>query len=169
MTKLSGEEDSLDRKIEEAWADGGVDLMPVDAGEVRKRLVIQRIFFGASWLLMLPIFIWLMWPWIEESMSSAPEPLGVEIRAVEGQLEEVRGRLEEFRRKREVAPNGKGKTDDERQLKSEEGRLRQRLARYSAARDDVEIRIAIGAIGLATWSVMIALAIRSRLARPGGA
>jgi tetrahydromethanopterin S-methyltransferase subunit G len=166
--KVRGEEDGLEERIEEAWADGGVDRVVLPAGDVQKRLLIQRTFLGASWLLMLPVFIWLMWPWIDESMGSGPEPGGAGVQAIGKRLEEVRGKLEQLRRKRDAEPKGGGKTADERRLESEEGKLRQRLGRSSGAAEDVEMRVAIGVIGLAIWSVMIALAVRSRLYRPTG-
>jgi len=150
-------EPTLEERIEDAWGEGGPDRAVLEPGQLQKRIQIQRLAFGISWILMLPFFVWLMWPWIDDAISSGNLIRDVEVEGAGRRVGRVAARLRDL--------NGVegGEADAERrELREELDELRSRIARASDRREDVETRVAIGASGLLIWVIIMAVVIRNR-------
>jgi hypothetical protein len=159
--------DDLERIIEDAWAEAGPGpgAQPVEA--VRARIRIQRLAFGCSWMMMLPVFIWLMWPWVD-GLLGAPGAAGGRARGGAGRrLAEVRARL------KALADSTSGTAEEQEEeragLRARERRLERLVRAEERAGGAAGPRVVIGAVGLAIWIVMISLMLRGgTLAAPGG-
>ncbi len=157
------QEPTLDQKIEEAWGELGPDRAVLEPEQLSKRIKVQRLAFGTSWILMLPFFIWLMWPWIDDALSSGAGTQNVRLESARARLGEVQSRLKEL-----AGPEGSRDRAESARLKAESRLLRKRIRKFSGHPEDMETRVAIGATGFLIWVLMMALVIRGRgLGRAG--
>jgi hypothetical protein len=170
-----GGAEDLDEKIAAAWGERASERGSERAGagpapaELKRQLRIQRIALGVSWLLMLPVFTWLIWPWIDEMAGAGSAPELARVRGAEAELEGVRGKLRALREQRAAAPRAGKKTDEEVALEEKERELQRLIAGSARHREDTDTRVAVGAAGLVIWLIMIALVLRGRARRaPAG-
>jgi len=171
-----GEEDSLEKRIEEAWGQGPEERPALSPERLRRRIRIQRLVFGAIWLLLLPYLIWLIWPLIDRVVWSRPGRPDARLVSARSQLGEVRAKLRDARARRARLPRGERSAEQQfaaRELDEEiltlevkERAVQSELAGYPGGDEEGGTRVAVGVVGLVIWMLLVAVVLRSRSETP---